>query len=183
MSRVCAQCAAALDEGASLCAQCGTTVPSPDPVSYAPSFTTLGDLEGIGGWLILAAIGLGISPLSYIHGTYVTLHVLYGSQFQFRFATHPGLAALILYEAVTNSFFLIAVLALNYLFYCKKKQFPSLMITFLALHLILILIDHVVTLHFHPRSSVVNVLSSILGAAIWIPYYLVSERVKATFVR
>jgi hypothetical protein len=141
------------------------------------------DLEGIGGWLILVAIGLATSPLRSIHGIYSTLHVLYGSQFQHTLSIHPGLAVLILYEAVTNSFFFIALIALNYLFYRRKRVFPGLMITFLALNATLLLIDHVVAIQFHPGASVFNVMGAVVGAAIWIPYYIQSERVKATFVR
>jgi hypothetical protein len=183
MSCVCGNCAAPLEEGASICARCGTPVPSPVSESYAPKFSTFNDLEGIGGWLILAAIGLGISPLRSIHGIYVSLHVLYGSQFQNWLSTHPGEAGLILFEAVTNTLFLITLVTLNFLFYRRKKEFPSLMIAFFALQSILSLVDHAIVLHYHSRSSPATLIGSILGAALWIPYYLRSQRVKATFVR
>jgi hypothetical protein len=183
MSCVCGKCAAALEEGASICARCGTPVPSPVTESYAPIFSTRCDLEGIGGWLILVAIGLAIGPLRSIHGIYTTLHVLYGSQFQSSFSIHPGLAGLILFEAVTDTIFLATFVALNVLFYRRKRIFPILMITYLAVQATLMLIDHLVALHFYPYISAYNVLSSMLAAAIWIPYYIQSERVKATFVR
>ncbi len=141
------------------------------------------DLEGIGGWLILVAIGLAVAPFRSMHGIYVDLHVLYGSKFQYALSLHHGLAGLILYEAVTNSFFLFALITLNYLFYDRRKTFPSLMITYLAVQLVLGLIDHLAALQFSTHQSPTAVLGNFVAAAVWIPYYLKSERVKATFVR
>jgi hypothetical protein len=183
MTCVCGNCAASVEEGATSCARCGTSVPSPAAESYAPRFSTLSDLEGIGGWLILVAFGLGFAPLRSIRGIYATLHILYGSEYQNWLSMHPGMAGLILFEAVTNTLFLFALVVLNYLFYRKKKEFPGLMITFMALQSILLLIDYAVVLHYNSRGSVTNVAGAILGSAIWIPYYLRSERVKVTFVR
>jgi len=141
------------------------------------------NLEGIGGWLILVAIGLGISPLRSMHGIYVDLHVMYASQFQEFLSQRPGVAGLILYEATTNSIFLIALAFLNYLFYFKKRNFPLLMIGFLAAQAVLILIDDVAAIHYFPRHPPTAAIQSIVVAALWIPYYLCSSRVKATFVR
>jgi Protein of unknown function (DUF2569) len=182
MPSLCDKCAASLDEGASICARCGAPITAPAPAAYAPTFSMGRDLEGIEGWLILVAIGLGIAPLRSIHGIYAALHVLYGSQYQHWLSMHPGEAGLILFEAVTNTLFLIALVPLNFLFYRKKRSFPGLMITFFALQLALVLIDHLVAAHFHPHSPATALFTNVLAAAICIPYYLRSERVKATFV-
>jgi hypothetical protein len=183
MLSTCSQCAATLPEGACPCAQCGTPVAASAAAAHAPTFSTGSDLEGIGGWLILVAIGLALAPLRSIHGIYATLRVLYGSRFEHVFSVHPGLAGLILFEAATNTIFLIALIALNYLFYQKKKSFPSLMITFLVSEVTLILIDQIVTMHFYPRHPATTLISNTVTAAVWIPYYLCSARVKATFVK
>src|ERR1700689_4309791 len=104
----CAQCGAPLADGATACTHCGTSAPAPEatpaPVPFVPTFAMDPDLEGIGGWLILVAIGLAVAPFRSMHGIYVDLHVLYGSKFQYALSLHHGLAGLILYEAVTNSF-------------------------------------------------------------------------------
>jgi hypothetical protein len=202
MQAMCRKCFAPLAERALVCAQCGTPIedPAPAPASdVQPSIPatptdfdlrTTGsfasgvrsDLSGIGGWLVLVAISLAIAPLRSIHGIYVTLHVLYGSQFQHLLSLRPGLAGLITYEVACNSIFLISLIALNYLFYLRKKSFPGMMIAFFVLQAALTLIDHIVTIHFYPHHSAVVLIGNILAAAIWIPYYLSSERVKATFV-
>jgi Protein of unknown function (DUF2569) len=185
MSSVCNHCAVPLQEGAGVCPSCGSNPAGPAraPVVCAPRFSTGGDIEGIGGWLILVAIGLVISPLYSIHGINTSLRIMYGIQYQDWLSTHAGLAGLILYEGVTNTVFLIALIALNTLFYRRKRQFPWLMIAFLVMQLALRIIDHVAALHFFPHHSAISLLQSFVYTAVWIPYYLVSERVKVTFVR
>jgi len=146
-----------------------------------PSFSTGNDLEGIGGWLILVAIGLAIAPFMLMKGIYIDLHVFYGGQFQVGLALKPGLAALILFEAVSNSVFLLGLIALNVLFYRKQRTFPACMITYLAFNCAVILFDHVGALHYSPHTSATAALRSVIGTLVWIPYYLRSERVKVTF--
>lgn len=147
-----------------------------------PMFATGTDLEGIGGWLILVAVGLGIGPLVSLSGVIRDLLMLYGAKYQNVLAARPGIAGLVLYEAVTNSIFLVALVALNILFYKKKRSFPSLMITFLASQLAFVLIDHLAARALQPSTGLAGVFRSLAGAVIWIPYYLRSERVKATFI-
>jgi hypothetical protein len=193
MTTVCKQCAAVLELEDSVCTQCGTAivgVPT-EPVqsnetlsqsSGIPTFSTGNDLEGIGGWLILVALGLAVSPFILINGIVKDLHVLYGAQFQTGLARLPGLASLILFEAVSNSIFLFGLIALNVLFYRKKKAFPGWMIAYLSINCAVILIDHFVAMHYAPNTQMFSIVRTIIGAGVWIPYYLVSERVKITFV-
>ncbi|MGB6722155.1 MAG: DUF2569 domain-containing protein, partial [Terracidiphilus sp.] len=156
--------------------------PAPSPTSFVPSFAAGKDLEGIGGWLILVAFGLGIAPFTSIRGISVDLRILYGASYQTWLSAHRGIAALILFEAATNSIFLLGLLGLNLLFYRKKKAFSGWMITYLATHLALILFDHLVALRFSSNPEASPLASVSIGAAIWIPYFLRSERVKTTFV-
>jgi hypothetical protein len=185
MSSICCQCAIPLEESAETCPACGCSVAAPAqaPLAYAPRFSSGSDLEGIGGWLILVAIGLAVMPLRSIHGIYTSLQIMYGVKYQNWLSMYAGLAGLILFEAVTNTVYLIALIALNILFYGKRRQFPGLMITYLAMHLGLNIIDHVAALHFFPHHSVLALVQTAAYVAVWIPYYITSERVKVTFVR
>ena len=203
MTDRCSHCASALEDGALVCSYCGGEAGSPGGAPQqecdsledgkgpaesngtglaVPMFATGNDLEGIGGWLILVAVGLGIGPLVSLSGVIRDLLMLYGAKYQNVLAARPGIAGLVLYEAVTNSIFLVALVALNILFYKKKRSFPSLMITFLASQLAFVLIDHLAARALQPSTGLAGVFRSLAGAVIWIPYYLRSERVKATFI-
>lgn len=193
MAISCKQCSTQLDDCAAACTHCGAALPVPlppqiettDPSPQAfgvPSFSTGSDLEGIGGWLILVALGLAAGPFLLVRGIYTDLHFLYGGQFQSGLARYPGLVALILFEAVSNSIFLLGLIALNFLFYRKKRTFPGWMITYLAFNCSIILIDHLGALRYSPHTASTALVRSIVGVLIWIPYYLRSERVKVTFV-
>lgn len=150
--------------------------------SGVPTFSTGSDLEGIGGWLVLVAVGLAIGPFILMNGIFRDLHILYGAQFQAGLTRLPGLASLILFEAASNSIFLCSLVALNILFYRKKKAFPGWMIAYLAINCAVILIDHFAATRYAPHAQISGVVRSIVVSLVWIPYYLRSERVKATFV-
>jgi hypothetical protein len=147
-----------------------------------PSFATETDRQGIGGWLVLIVIPLAIGPLLTARFLYADLHVLYGSNFQSHLAANPGLAALILFEAATNGIGLMAVIGLNVLFYKTRKSFPGWMITYLVAILLVSLVDHLLTRHYHPTAPWVHVFQHLVAAMIWVPYFMRSRRVKQTFV-
>jgi hypothetical protein len=155
MTDQCTQCASRLEDGAAVCAHCGAPaqeqatpaveqdsaaeappaqlvvtpdVPPPMP-ARPPIFSSGDDLHGIGGWLLLSAFGLALSPFMIAHGVYADLRILYGARYQPGLTTYPALAGLVLFEAVTNSMFLAALLALNYLLYSRKRTFPMWMVT------------------------------------------------------
>ncbi len=189
MTIACAQCATELEEGSSLCNHCGAAVAAPPPPSTetavpygVPTFSTGSDLEGIGGWLILVALGLAVAPFNLLKGIYADLRILYSPQYQVGLSMKPGLASLILFEAVSNSVFFLALIVLNFFFYRKKKAFPGWMITYLAFNCAVILLDHVAVLRYNHSSQMLTVVRSLVVSLVWIPYYLRSERVKATFV-
>jgi hypothetical protein len=67
---------------------------------------------------------------------------------------------------------------LNFLFYQKKKEFPRYfiltLVVFFVLHLLVYLLSGVATGR--------GLGASFVQVLIWIPYMLVSKRVKATFI-
>jgi hypothetical protein len=192
MSILCKQCKSGLDDGAVVCATCGCAVEEPSTPARlieplpddepAFKYATDSDLIGIGGWLILPSIGLAVAPFLFLHGIYTDLHVLHAGRYQAGLSTHPALAGLILFEAINNSVLLVATLGLNALLYRKKRRFPFYMMLYLGGQFLLQLTDHLMALHFNPQSSWTQVIRGLLGAAIWIPYFLKSRRVEVTFV-
>ena len=160
------------------------------PASEAPALFTSSTLdsdhhlEGLSGWLILVGIGLVLSPLIILFRLLtVHLRVLINPHMQSYLQTHGTLHALILVEAITNVTLVLMLIWLNCLFFTKRRAFPSLMIFYFVFQCIFIAADHfaAVSLLAKPSSSL-TLVRTFVGAAIWIPYYLRSRRVKVTFV-
>ncbi|MGO9775686.1 MAG: DUF2569 family protein [Terracidiphilus sp.] len=195
MTDSCARCSSPLDEGSILCAHCGAAV-STDPSvaeaapATAPIFKTFNDrkdLEGIGGWLILPAIGLAITP-------FITFYNLFGLDIPAlsRYGSglllngHSGLIGLLVFEIIMNIILLAGAIGLNILLYSKKRIFPKCMIIFLTANFLFILGDQIAVsalLASADRvSGITDVIRAFIGAVIWIPYFLNSQRVAQTFV-
>ena len=195
MTTTCSRCSSQLDEASLICPNCGTVATMPSEVAeatptMAPVFTSFdhrNDLEGIGGWLILPAIGLAVAPFIALHGIFIVdMPVLTGSRYQAYLSDHPRFVGLLIFEIMVNSFFLLGSLGLNFLLYKKKRIFPKCIIGYLAIQLCLILADHLGVIALLPSADssggLKDVFRAFSGAAIWIPYFLTSQRVKATFV-
>ena len=189
---VCAQCASEIHEGTLTCANCAgpqAAAASPDPSPFAGTLLDLDrDLEGLSGWLILVGIGLVVSPFMILSSTLGThLPILIGAQHREFLRTHPGLHALIAFVAITNLVFVAVLAALNYLFFTKKRSFPTFIILYFVFHLIVIVADPVLGHILLPSialstSTISNIARALAGAALWVPYFLCSRRVKVTFV-
>ncbi len=200
---MCRKCFASLGQRASVCDQCGAPVEDPTPALVSdvqPSMAAVrsdfdlrtrddyrsgvrSDLRGIGGWLILVAIVLLLTPIADVYRVYSDLTSLYGGGFGQMLADHPGLSNLLVTQIVADTIFFIWFLALNYFFYGKKKTFPLLMIVYLGVNTIYVLVrghayDAVMGTHiFASRAASVTA-----SASLWISYLVSSKRVKATFI-
>jgi Protein of unknown function (DUF2569) len=145
-------------------------------------------LEGIGGWLIMMAIGLVLAPFVILTNTVSTnVRILTTQRYQQFLEGHPALHGMILFEIITNFIFVAVLAGLNYLFFKKKRSFPTFMILYLAFQLVVTIADTVLAYVVLPSvasssPSIVRLLRSILPVCLWIPYLLRSRRVKVTFV-
>lgn len=152
------------------------------------------ELKGLSGWLILVGIGVVISPfrLAYEFGP------LYYSIFTdgtFEILTTKGSEAyhqlwgpLLVFEAVYNSLMVLVSFYLIYLFFSKHHLFPKVYIAIVLISLFFIPLDawfgsFVITDEpmFDPATTK-EFARTLISAVIWVPYMLVSRRVKATFV-
>jgi hypothetical protein len=152
-------------------------------LNYEIDPPTEADLVGIGGWLLLPAIGLVIGPV--INGFVISW--LWGLA---RIAATRGAApvanALQLLAAFSALFLLYQVVA-AVLFYTKKKSAPSAMV---GLYVGMVLLNFVYLLktrQFMPNfgrsiSDWYGMAKPLAIALVWIPYFLASQRVKRTFV-
>jgi hypothetical protein len=189
MTTLCSNCASEVPEGFSSCAACGTEIGAVAPALVStPLFYPVEDLEGLSGWLVLVAIGLVSSPFVMLYTILtVNLPFLTDSRYQPYLSSHPAFAALAAFEVITNIIFIASVLALAYLFFTKRKAFPTFMILYLATQCGVILFDtiavHILVPSANLTASYATVARSLIGALVWIPYFVFSRRVKATFVR
>ncbi len=155
----------------------------------APGFG-LSDGKAIGGWLLLVAIGLSITPLrmlSVVFDENYFKQSVWDGLFGNSAGISPAVALLVVLELAFNILFLVYSCILVYLFFRRRTSVPRLAIVFYAANLAFLLIDALVAdLLELPSDSgaktVKEVMQSLVAAAIWIPYFNLSHRVKETFV-
>lgn len=140
--------------------------------------------RAIGGWLILICIGLCVTPFRLIYGMitlgYYNRSIWLGAQ-----AYHqPGLMFLIAFELMANIFLIISSIFLLFLFFKRRNTLPVAFIFVYAFNIVFLLGDHFVSNIFIASSSSIpaGTVRLIIYSCIWIPYFLVSKRVKETFV-
>jgi hypothetical protein len=145
-------------------------------------------LEGLSGWLIWVGLALLLAPLRIMSVIYrYNLPFTNDPSNRLLLAGHRASAILVASEIVTNTLFIVILLFLNYLFFTRKRLFPMWMIMFRVLHPCLLILNHLAFRAFgassNPAKGIFAIVESLVGAAILIPYLLVSRRVKATFTR
>jgi len=150
------------------------------------------DLEGIGGWLILVAIGLCVRPFVFLTGVirlYPTIFhrgpwdrlTLIGQS-----AYHPYWMPALLFELIYNLLAGVLSILLVVLFFQKRAVWPRCYVILMTGMALCVLFDHVLAMQIpaaatHSGGFMKAVVPTLFGAAIWIPYALTSQRVKATF--
>jgi hypothetical protein len=150
--------------------------------------------EGIGGWLILVAFILLRAPIAVIvtlvrsvypllqHDTWIALTSRDSESYD------PLWAPVIVSELVVNLVFLGLAVVVLVLFFRRKRSFPKFVIALYLAHLIweiglALVFRHIPATEEAGTSSLVDAIGLAIGCAIWIPYFLVSKRVRATFTR
>lgn len=140
----------------------------------------------IGGWLILVALGVLITPLRMLYELLSNTDLLTGTAWlSWLSAKRYDLFGFILFTQIYNILKLLFSVLLIVLFFQRRTSFPRLMSIQLALNFIFISADLIVAraITEDPSSlSYRDVAQSFIGAAIWIPYLNISQRVRETFV-
>jgi hypothetical protein len=151
--------------------------------------------EGIGGWLIFVVIGLVVSPFRVIYFMTQNHWPIFRDGAWQQLTTpgteiyHPFWAPLIVFEVLGN-FVVIAMALITLAFLVRRsRRTPSLAIAWFGWMAALVVIDYfaadlipAVAAQPDPGSTK-ELIRSLFAAAVWIPYFLVSKRVKATFVK
>ena len=150
-------------------------------------------LQGLGGWLILVGISLVLRPFSLASTSLHTVQPLLNlSRWQLltdpeASSYHAVLPPLLLAEATFNVFLLASSITVLILFFRKSYQFPKWMCVILITAAVGQCGDTVASsLLFSDKNlsseQIRAMAQSLVGALIWVPYFLVSKRVKATFI-
>lgn len=150
---------------------------------------------GLGGWLIVVGIKLGLSVLvnflvlrsqhipAFSNGMWEEF-ITPGSA-----AYHPLMGPVFMYEAVGNGLFLAASLTLLVMFFMKTPSFPRWMIALLVGNVVFLGLDVYLTMQIPQLRELASAtgMRQIAGACaavlIWVPYLLNSKRVRNTFSR
>ncbi len=157
--------------------------------------STTEEPKGLGGWLILPALGLIVLPIRIGFMLYSDFLPIFQEGY-WEVLTDPASesyhhlwAPLIIVETIGNGFFILFDLVLIFLFFTKSHRFPLLFIIFLASNLLFVVGDFFMAdlipaiAEQEDEDSFKEMTRSIVNTAIWIPYFLVSKRVKNTFVK
>jgi hypothetical protein len=163
--------------------------PLPPPLPTAGA-----TLEGLRGWLILPAIGMLLRPIFIIVLLVQLLPTVLNAETWSTLTTpgaeayHPRWAAALLFELFANGGLLIFNLLLLALFFRNRSAWPRAFATFLALNVLVAVIDYQLTsgipaVAAQPGVPTRDITQTIIAAAIWIPYCFKSQRVRATFRR
>lgn len=140
----------------------------------------------LGGWLILPVIGLFLTPFLLLYQLFTTgyFEETIWQAFELgSYENHKELNVFMGFELFSTIAFLIFSIPLIVLFLQKRTSFPKLIIYFYGVKLgILTLSSLVLNKYGVPDPTAIrDIVQAMISAAIWIPYFIKSTRVKNTF--
>jgi hypothetical protein len=153
------------------------------------------NLEGLGGWLILVALGIVISPVRIIlllaptyleifsNGSWEALTTPGSAQYS------PYWAPLLIAEIAINGALVFAWVYIAFLFFAKKARFPKWFIGIMVFTVAFVFADAAASKAALPNEPIFDLGTAqelgraLIATLIWVPYMLKSKRVKATFVK
>ncbi len=172
----------------------GTIIAAKVYEKYNPKVESVDEIKSIGGWLILPAIGLVLTPFVLIFQIAVNGYFESGLWSSFKILGYDNWWALNLLmgaEFAINVFLLVFSILLIILFFQKRTSLPKLIVVFYIISALTPIYDYVMYSELFPKElladfddteSFGDIFKSIIRAAIWIPYFMISDRVKKTFV-
>ncbi len=169
MAWTCPSCGFEENEDSILRCCCGYELTLPEDRNY----------DKVGGALFLVAIGLAVTAVA--NGLSLTVRLDKAS-----YITVPTVIA----EAFFALVYIVAPLILLVMLFMRKRFVPKLMISFYLLTLGVAILHYIGArslpephmLHKALYEAKASILASSVVCFIWVPYFLISERVKKTFV-
>ena len=152
-------------------------------------------LEGLRGWLILVGLGIIASPIKISFQIYPVYSKLFTDGSWAALTTpgtesyHPLWAPILISEISINVALALTWLFIAFLFFAKKRFFPKWYIGIFVFTLAFMLVDAVAIRAVLPNEEIFDpdtikeLARTLVTMLIWVPYMLMSKRVKATFVK
>ncbi len=149
------------------------------------------DLNGIGGWLILPAIGIIVQPFVIGASLYQSSSSYSASTWQNltgNDAVSPYLIPWLLFELVGNIGLLVVSIGLLVLFVRKRTSVPMVYLGYSVFTVIFLGLDLIVASLIQIEDAApstrenAELLRAMVVTVLWGSYFMLSERVKATFV-
>lgn len=154
-------------------------------------------ISGLGGWLVLVQIGLYASLLLLALQLFNdSIPALQSEEWELLTTKgtewyDPLWQPLLAFEITANVLMLLMCAYCLYNLYRKKTILPKLMIIFYSVNLAVGIIDYALLnqielakeLDLIGQDAVTDNVRAAITCAIWIPYFLKSERVQNTFIR
>lgn len=162
---------------------------------YDPEPWEFAENKGIGGWLILPAIMLVVSPFSIINDAIDSdyfNHNLWMTMFEYdvNIITSVSLFAIVGMELIYNILFSLFSILLVILFFQRRTSVPRLISIFYVMNFSFPIVESIILTMVAPdlydlmdTETMTQVGRGIISAAIWVPYFNVSEKVKSTFCK
>ncbi len=163
-------------------------------LQYDPEPWQFAEDKPVGGWLILPAVGLIITPLMLL------MQVFDPAMFDqntwaglAEFGDHTlGMYLFVGGELVYNAFYLILTLLVIVLFFQRRTSLPKVISVFYVVSFVGPLVDNLLVEvlmgnYVFDQSDQVETYReigrSVIAAAIWVPYFNIAQRVKSTFCK
>lgn len=150
--------------------------------------------QKIGGWLILLAIGLVLSPIRLIFTLFTTHFPIFTGDSWIALTTESsqyyisGFGPLLIVEVIGNLICLALSLYLLRLFFSRQRSFPKWYIGTMFFYLAFITLDSLAVSIIMPHVSfldkgiIFSILGSVLALSIWGTYLIKSQRSQRTFI-
>jgi hypothetical protein len=149
--------------------------------------------RGIGGWLLLPLLGLIVTPIRVGYSLVADYIPFFRESWPVLtdpndLSYHPLWAPLIIYEVLGDAVLALTALLGLVLMFRRDRRLPKLMVALYSFNAIYIAVDTAVAAQIPALagsddfSASQDLIRAVVAAGIWIPYFLMSKRVKNTFV-
>jgi len=133
----------------------------------------------IGGWLIVPAIGLVLSPISLLF--YISSEIMPAFTAVPLSETSGEFRTYLLLDLLLNLLVFAYTIVVAVLFFKRRRVAPKLVMSLYLLNLLFIIGERFVFMSLNELQWIIGIINGIVPSLIWIPYFLLSKRVQATF--